>query len=118
MARAKLREANRDSEPAELRLASLVPVVKTADVRDLDRIRGLCVLSAGSRNCQWSRCHNPLDCCRDESGRRAKALWLMETAVRIAQGFLADDSISPEVIQEMPGNIELMESNKPLIESG
>ena len=45
-------------------------------------------------------------------------MWLMETAVRIAQGFLADDSISPEVIQEMPGNIELMESNKPLIESG
>jgi hypothetical protein len=49
------------------------------------------------------------------TGKREKALWLMETAVRIAQGFLADDSIDPEVTQEMQDNIELMKSNKPLI---
>jgi len=53
------------------------------------------------------------------TGRREKALWLMETAVRIAQGFLADDSIiDPEVIQQMQDNIELMKSNKPLIRLG
>ena len=54
----------------------------------------------------------------DETGRREKALRLMETAVRIAQGFLADDSIDPEVIQEMQDNIEVMKSNKPLIKLG
>ncbi len=47
------------------------------------------------------------------TGRREKALWFTETAIRIAQGFLADDSIDPEVIQEMQDNIELMKSNKP-----
>lgn len=52
------------------------------------------------------------------TGRREKALWFMETAVRIAQGFLADDSIDPEVIQETQDNRELMKSNKPVIRLG
>jgi hypothetical protein len=52
------------------------------------------------------------------TGRWEKALWFMETAVGIAQGFLADDSIDPEVIQEMQDNVELMKSNKPLIKLG
>jgi hypothetical protein len=35
------------------------------------------------------------------TGRREKALWFKETAVRIAQGFIDGDSVDPEVIQEM-----------------
>jgi hypothetical protein len=52
------------------------------------------------------------------TGRREKTLWFMETAFRIAQGFLADDSVDPLVIQEMEDNLELMKSNKPVIKLG